>query len=94
MNTATDMMASKPLARVQYTARVHTTGGRDGGVSKSDDGRLDIKHSIPGTPGKGPIPNSYLRPAGPHVSKAPCSSSLIRPRSNYRRRWPSTRKWT
>ena len=60
MNTAAEMMASKPGARVQYTARVHTTGGRDGGVSKSDDGRLDIKHSIPGTPGKGTNPEQLF----------------------------------
>ena len=38
--------------KVIYTAKVHTTGGRDG-ASRSDDGRLDIKHSTPGTPGTG-----------------------------------------
>jgi Ohr subfamily peroxiredoxin len=32
-----------------YAAKVHTTGGRDGGASRSDDGRLDIKPSLPGT---------------------------------------------
>src|SRR5271156_6205448 len=37
------------LTKVLYTAKVHTTGGRDGGASQSDDGRLDIKHSLPGT---------------------------------------------
>jgi len=36
-------------AKVLYTAKTHTTGGRDGGASRSDDGRLDIKHSSPGT---------------------------------------------
>src|SRR5688572_10888871 len=41
--------------KVLYTARVHTTGGRDG-TSRSDDGRLDIKHLSPGTPGKGTNP--------------------------------------
>ena len=35
--------------KVLYTAKTHTTGGRDGGASRSDDGRLDIKHSLPGT---------------------------------------------
>ena len=39
-----------PPVKVQYTARVHTTGGRDGGASRSSDGRLDIKLSVPGTP--------------------------------------------
>ena len=34
--------------RVVYTARVHTTGGRDG-QSRSSDGRLDVKLSTPGS---------------------------------------------
>ena len=42
----------KTLDKVLYTARVHTTGGgRDGGVSKSDDGHLDITHTPPGKGG-------------------------------------------
>ncbi|MBE2210743.1 MAG: organic hydroperoxide resistance protein [Xanthomonadaceae bacterium] len=37
------------LDKVLYTARVHTTGGgRDGGVSKSDDGHLEVTHTPPG----------------------------------------------
>ena len=43
-----------------YTAKVHTTGGRDGGASRSSDGRLDIKHSIPGTPGTGTNPEQLF----------------------------------
>jgi osmotically inducible protein OsmC len=46
--------------RVLFTAKVHTTGGRDGGVSQSNDGRLDIKHSIPGTPGTGTNPEQLF----------------------------------
>ena len=42
-----------------YTAKVHTTGGRDG-ASRSDDGRLDIKHSVPGGPGKGTNPEQLF----------------------------------
>ena len=30
--------------KVLYTAKTHTTGGRDG-ASRSDDGRLDVKLS-------------------------------------------------
>src|SRR6266851_9248443 len=41
--------------KVQYTAKTHTTGGR-AGASRSDDGRLDVKLSIPGTSGTGPSP--------------------------------------
>ena len=48
------------LPKVRYTARVHTTGGRDGGVSRSLDGRLDIKLSIPGLPGTGTNPEQLL----------------------------------
>jgi Ohr subfamily peroxiredoxin len=33
---------------LQYTAKTHTTGGRDG-ASRSSDGRLDIKLSSPGS---------------------------------------------
>ncbi len=40
------------LDKVLYTARVHTTGGgRDGGVSKSDDGHLEVTHTPPGKGG-------------------------------------------
>src|SRR5690242_13423210 len=43
------------LDKVLYTAKVHTTGGRDG-ASRSSDGNLDIKLSTPGTnrPGTNP----------------------------------------
>jgi len=46
--------------KVLYTAKVHTTGGRDGGASRSDDGRLDVKHSVPGTPGTGTNPEQLF----------------------------------
>ena len=46
--------------KVLYTAKVHTTGGRDGGASHSDDGRLDIHHSLPGTPGSGTNPEQLF----------------------------------
>ena len=53
-------MPTAQLKKVLYTAKVHTTGGRDGGASRSDDGRLDIKHSIPGTPGTGTNPEQLF----------------------------------
>ena len=46
--------------KVLYTAKVHTAGGRDGGTSRSDDGRLDIHHSLPGTPGTGTNPEQLF----------------------------------
>lgn len=42
-----------------YTAKVHTTGGREG-ASRSSDGRLDIKHSLPGAPGNGTNPEQLF----------------------------------
>ncbi len=44
---------------MQYTAKTHTTGGR-AGASRSDDGRLDIKLSIPGTSGTGTNPEQLF----------------------------------
>ncbi|MBB5064412.1 organic hydroperoxide resistance protein [Granulicella mallensis] len=48
------------LGNVLYTAKDHTTGGRDGGTSQSSDGRLDIKLSIPGTGGTGTNPEQLF----------------------------------
>jgi osmotically inducible protein OsmC len=45
--------------KVLYTARVHTTGGRDG-ASRSWDGRLDIKHSTPGSVSAGTNPEQLF----------------------------------
>jgi osmotically inducible protein OsmC len=46
--------------KVLYTAKTHTIGGRDGGASRSSDGRLDIKLSVPGTPGSGTNPEQLF----------------------------------
>jgi osmotically inducible protein OsmC len=45
---------------VRYTAKTHTLGGRRGGVSHSDDGRLDVKFSAPGVPGTGTNPEQLF----------------------------------
>lgn len=37
-----------PVKKVLYTGFTRTTGGRDGGLSQSSDGNLDIKLSSPG----------------------------------------------
>src|SRR3979411_1455196 len=36
-------------AQVLYTAKTYTTGGRENGVSRSSDGHLDVRLSIPGS---------------------------------------------
>ncbi len=37
------------LGKVIYTAKTHTIGGRENGISRSSDGRLDVKISPPGS---------------------------------------------
>ncbi|MBO1908855.1 organic hydroperoxide resistance protein [Microvirga sp. 3-52] len=43
-----------------YTAKVHTTGGREGGSSRSSDGNLDIRISPPGGHGTGTNPEQLF----------------------------------
>lgn len=45
---------------VLYTAKNHTTGGRDGGASKSSDGNLEVKLSVPGSAAAGTNPEQLL----------------------------------
>jgi len=42
--------------KVLYTAKTHTTGGRENGHAKSSDGQLEVRLSTPGTnrPGTNP----------------------------------------
>src|SRR5579863_7992401 len=47
------------LEKVLYTAKTHTTGGRDG-ASRSSDGRLAVKLSSPGTDGVGTNPEQLF----------------------------------
>jgi osmotically inducible protein OsmC len=47
------------LEKVLYTAKAHTTGGRDG-ASKTSDGRLDVTLSSPGTSGTGTNPEQLF----------------------------------
>lgn len=44
---------------IVYTSRTHTTSGRDG-AARSDDGRLDIKLSRPGSSGAGTNPEQLF----------------------------------
>jgi Ohr subfamily peroxiredoxin len=47
------------LEKVLYTAKTHTTGGRDG-ASRSSDGRLDVTLSSPGAAGTGTNPEQLF----------------------------------
>ena len=48
------------LEKLLYTARAHTTGGRDGGTSRTNDGRLQVTLSIPGSSGAGTNPEQLF----------------------------------
>jgi Ohr subfamily peroxiredoxin len=59
MNTTTTPGQSAPV-KVLYTAKAHTIGGREGGASRTADGRLEVKFSIPGGPGDGTNPEQLF----------------------------------
>ena len=61
-----------PLQKVLYTAKTHTTGGRDG-ASRTSDGRLDVKLSSPGGPGGGTNPEQLFA-----IGYAACFESNMR----------------
>ena len=53
-------MGITQIEKVLYSAKAHTTGGRDGGASRTSDGRLDVKLSVPGAPGTGTNPEQLF----------------------------------
>ena len=59
-NTMTEGTIATQSAKLLYTAKAHTTGGREGGASRTSDGRLDVKFSIPGGPGNGTNPEQLF----------------------------------
>ena len=60
-------------AKVLYTAKTHTTGGREGGASRTSDDRLDVKLSVPGTTGNGTNPEQLFA-----VGWSACFTSAIK----------------
>jgi Ohr subfamily peroxiredoxin len=53
-------MSITQIEKVMYTAKAHTTGGREGGASRTSDGVLDVKFSVPGTHGTGTNPEQLF----------------------------------
>ena len=51
---------TQEAVKVLYTARTHTSGGRRGGVARSDDDRLDIAFVAPGVPENGTNPEQLF----------------------------------
>ena len=58
-NISEERTITQPV-KVLYTAKTHTIGGREGGGSRTSDGRLDIKFSLPGGPGNGTNPEQLF----------------------------------
>lgn len=50
---------TQELDKVLYTAKAHTTGGREG-ASRTDDGKLDIQLTSPGGKGAGTNPEQLF----------------------------------
>jgi osmotically inducible protein OsmC len=48
------------IEKVLYTAQAHTTGGREGGSSRTSDGHLEVKLSVPGSSGTGTNPEQLF----------------------------------
>jgi osmotically inducible protein OsmC len=75
MNT-TEMSEESTMTqpvKLLYTAKAHTTGGREGGASRTSDGRLDVKLSVPGGPGNGTNPEQLFA-----VGWSACFTSAIK----------------
>jgi lipoyl-dependent peroxiredoxin len=60
MTEQTPPPAPSPHEKLLYTAMTHTTGGRENGASRSSDGHLDVKLSIPGSARIGTNPEQLL----------------------------------
>jgi Ohr subfamily peroxiredoxin len=75
MNTTItpEQSATTQPAKLLYTAKAHTTGGRDGGASRTSDGRLDVKLSVPGGAGTGTNPEQLFA-----VGWSACFTSAIK----------------
>jgi Ohr subfamily peroxiredoxin len=53
-------MKMSEITKVLYTAKTHTTGGRENGAARSSDGRLDVRLSAPGATGIGTNPEQLF----------------------------------
>lgn len=71
--TIIEQTAGTRHAKLVYTAKAHTTGGRDGGASRTSDGRLEVKFSIPNAPGAGTNPEQLFA-----VGWSDCFTSAIK----------------
>jgi Ohr subfamily peroxiredoxin len=56
----TELATARKADKLLYTAKTHTTGGREHGVARSSDGNLDIRLSPPGSGRPGTNPEQLL----------------------------------
>src|SRR5271165_2196711 len=82
------------LEKVMYTAKAHTMGGRDGGASRTDDGRLDVRFAPPGGASTGTNPEQLFA-----VGWSACFLSAVKFMAHkmkvvLSRTWPWTPRWT
>jgi osmotically inducible protein OsmC len=73
ITTMSEQNTATQQTKLLYTAKAHTTGGREGGASRTSDGRLDVKLSVPGMPGNGTNPEQLLA-----VGWSACFTSAIK----------------
>jgi lipoyl-dependent peroxiredoxin len=52
--------AAHQTGKVVYTAKTHTTGGRENGASRSSDGRLEVQLALPGATRVGTNPEQLF----------------------------------
>jgi len=52
--------STQEITKVLYTAKTHTSGGRRGGVARSDDDRLGVAFSAPGAQGNSTNPEQLF----------------------------------
>ena len=60
MTRLAEQRVTEALGKVIYTAKTHTTGGRENGFSRSSDGQLDVKLSPPGSTRTGTNPEQLF----------------------------------
>ena len=60
MNQLEQARNSSRAAKVLYTAKTHTTGGRESGASRSSDGHLDVRLAPPGSARTGTNPEQLF----------------------------------
>jgi lipoyl-dependent peroxiredoxin len=72
--------AARRVGKVIYTAKTHTAGGRENGLARSSDGRLDVKLSIPGSARIGANPEQLFA-----AGWSACFESAIRAAAHKRK---------